>query len=156
MSDHFIIPWTAINRPGPFAHMQPLSSAALHKLNPRSSSALHSTSLAAPPPTIIDVATAELEQELLKTTDPVDATSESLAEMAGPTKCKGSPMIAITSKKLKIDGHTASHAQVSQTTSSAGIARYELGGPVDLLPGDNSRPSESVYRRWPAIMFKWD
>ena len=65
-------------------------------------------------------------------------------------------MIVITSKKLRTDGNTASNAQVNQTTSSTGITRYELGGPVAPLPGDNSRPSESIYRKWPAIMFKWD
>ena len=103
---------------------------------------------------IINVATAELKQELLKMTDSVDTTSESLTEMTGSTKHKESLMIAITSKKLKIDGHTVSHAQVSQTTSSAEIARYELDSSVDLLSGDNSCSSESVYCKWPAIMFK--
>ena len=156
MSDHFIILWTVINWSESFVHIQSLLSAALHKLNSTSLSALHSILSAASLSTIIDLATAELEQELLKMTDSVDTTSESLTEMAELTKHKESSMIAIILKKLKIDDHTASHAQVSQITSSAEVARYELDSSVNLFSDDNSCSSESVYCKWSAIMFKWD
>ena len=156
MSDYFIILWTAINWSESFVHMQSLLSAALHKLNSISLLVLHSTLSATSLSTIINIAITELKQELLKMINSVDTTSESLTEMARSTKCKESSMIAIISKKLKIDDHTVSHAQVSQITSSAEIARYELDSSVSVLSDNNSHSSESVYCKWSAIMFKWN